>query len=1533
MIGGRRQAGSRRRRHRTSPALEQLQSRLVLYSASGNAWPNPQLITISFMPDGTNVGGGETSNLFSSFNNNPSLAGKWQDIILEAAQTWAQETNINFAVVPDDGSPEGSGPDEQGDPAFGDIRIGGYHFGSSTLALTYQPPPTNNFSVAGDMTFNTGQAFNAGSTYDLFTVAMHEFGHALGLNESSDSSAVEYGTYTGIKTGLAADDIAGIRSIYSAGGPRTPDVYNTDGASNGTLDTAASIDASINSSTMTVLVPNIDISTAGQSEYFAFTAPAGAGSTLELDVQSSGLSLLAPEVTVYGSDGRTALTSSDGEGQYGTVLTVSVSGVAAGEQFYVKVQGADATQMGTGSYALGLSFNGTTPPLETSPCVAVPNGNPEHAGGGNAPIPFGLGPYTGAAAVISSITAADGSGANGTVVDSSTVSVIGTAPASDTITVYCDGYLMGQTVALADNTWIFDNSSTPLGDGTYLFTAIATDPGGYSTTLSIPYAVTINTAATDPPAGGNGPGSTIDLAEDLGALDPPVGLFGSIGDGPAGAAGVNWYQFALTAASRVELTVSTPAGDPSFAGVISLYNNDPGDTGDPYDVGGHRLIGQVEASPSSGVVAYSQDLGPGDYFVAVSGAGNLDFSPVIAGSGFDGATGNYELTASATDLGLSASGPTLLSSDPVAGAELDSSPLAIRLDLSGPLNPTTIVAGQTVALFYAPGALGGVLGTPVALAGVNFSPSADELQLFPLAPLAPGHYTVRLAGDSSTDESVLAGPGWAALGADAAHPAGVNEFLSFQVDGVDGIAGATSSDDTPATAQQLGDVTGAGVIEVNGAIGVDPSFNPGLSPDPADPEPQFDPANQVDLYHFEITAPGRYAILAEVFAGRIGSPLEPGISLYELDPGTGQLGFLAGDKNTLNPTVGTDGSVPLFNDSALTAGLTAGDYYLAVADGTNTPAPVEGQMPGSPGLYDPNQPGSARDGSSTGPYILNVLVQAMPDPPRVIASSPSSGQVLDASPTQVTVQFSEPINIQELAFQPLEASAQGSISQVFVESTDGTQYPLSFVSYNRATNQVTFQMLDGLANGSYSIHLSGWAGLTDLAGSPIVGDDLSGDYVIPFQVQAPPGGISGNMTDGYTFSSQTGDGATQNLGVLFPDDLQAGVTIGRSADSGSSPASPSTGENYVIQLLQNQTYSFGLSGDDLPAGAQVTLTSATGQSIPLLPSSDGQDYFAPLAAGTYTVTVGGWSNGESAGISYRLTINLVGQQDNAPPLVDGPAPLLQIQLAGTGSSTGSPPTGDSGAGPTTVSLPAPSVPNSVVNADTGGLASLGASPLGGAVDAAGMTSGSPIQMTLEVPSAPGAGGLVSLITMMQVPSWGRRGDPIEASDSVDQPVADVADGPDSGSPVQVLVVPDSGFSVGNRTAAFQQGRDFGVPASIAPALRLDLMANDLILVGPDVESPSVGASIPASGIPADGAAAPSLDALGPVETGTPAPAILTGMVMIGGARGCPVCRAKARPRVHLVEAGSRGPPALGGRGLPANPACRCGKASPRRFHC
>ena len=255
-------------------------------------------------------------------------------------------------------------------------------------------------------------------------------------------------------------------------------------------------------------------------------------------------------------------------------------------------------------------------------------------------------------------------------------------------------------------------------------------------------------------------------------------------------------------------------------------------------------------------------------------------------------------------------------------------------------------------------------------------------------PWRPGNYVVWLAGDSSTDQAVLADPNGVPLGEDAAHPAGADESFSFQVDGIDGVAGATGSDDTASTARNLGDVTGAGLIQVSGAIGDDPSFNPSLSPDPTNPEPQFIPANQVDLYHFQITGPGRYAMLAEVFAGRIGSPLDPGISLYELDPSDGSLVFLAGNNNTLNPTQGTDGSIPLFTDSALTVGLTAG--RLLPRRGRRFQHALAARRP------DARQPRPLRSQSARQCPARLEHRPVRPEPPRPAGPDPPAGRGLVA---------------------------------------------------------------------------------------------------------------------------------------------------------------------------------------------------------------------------------------------------------------------------------------------------------------------------------------------------------------------------------------------------------------------------------------------------------------------------------------------------------------------------------------------------------
>lgn len=358
--------------------VEALESRTVPYATIG-AWPHPELVTLSFMPDGTYLGSSYYSDLFATFNAKWPTA-VWQQQILLAAQTWAQYTNLNFAVVPDDGQTFGWGAYQQGDPNIGDIRIGGFYFGSTDmLAGAWFPPPLNNFDVAGDLFFNTVQPFNIGSTYDLYTVATHEFGHALGLLHSSDYYAAMYGAYVGIKSyGLTADDVAGIRSLYSAGAGRSPDGF---GFYTNSFQTTADLTGLFNPVWQTLVSNYLDITYAGQAEYFRFLAPSGTSSQLTVAIQSSGLSLFSPYVILYNAY-QQPIAWASGYGQAGATVSVTVGGVVPGELFWLRVSGADTSQFGVGRYVLIVNFGPGQTPVMPSPNTATPDGVPLSVVGG-----------------------------------------------------------------------------------------------------------------------------------------------------------------------------------------------------------------------------------------------------------------------------------------------------------------------------------------------------------------------------------------------------------------------------------------------------------------------------------------------------------------------------------------------------------------------------------------------------------------------------------------------------------------------------------------------------------------------------------------------------------------------------------------------------------------------------------------------------------------------------------------------------------------------------------------------------------------------------------------------------------------------------------------------------------------------------------------------------------------------------------------------------------------------------------------------
>jgi hypothetical protein len=71
----------------------------------------------------------------------------------------------------------------------------------------------------GDIHFDTAETWKigfGGSGFDIFTVAAHEIGHAIGLDHTTVPSSLLNAFYSEAFGGLQADDIAGAQHLYGA---------------------------------------------------------------------------------------------------------------------------------------------------------------------------------------------------------------------------------------------------------------------------------------------------------------------------------------------------------------------------------------------------------------------------------------------------------------------------------------------------------------------------------------------------------------------------------------------------------------------------------------------------------------------------------------------------------------------------------------------------------------------------------------------------------------------------------------------------------------------------------------------------------------------------------------------------------------------------------------------------------------------------------------------------------------------------------------------------------------------------------------------------------------------------------------------------------------------------------------------------------------------------------------------------------------------------------------------------------------------
>src|SRR4029453_1434836 len=108
--------------------------------------------------------------------------------------------------------------------AWGGIEHGdGFPFAPSVIAHAFYPAPPAWEPLAADMHFNDTTNWGAGNPlrFDVFSVALHELGHTLGLTHSADPASVMYPMYRGIVDGLSAPDVDALRSLYADSAPES----------------------------------------------------------------------------------------------------------------------------------------------------------------------------------------------------------------------------------------------------------------------------------------------------------------------------------------------------------------------------------------------------------------------------------------------------------------------------------------------------------------------------------------------------------------------------------------------------------------------------------------------------------------------------------------------------------------------------------------------------------------------------------------------------------------------------------------------------------------------------------------------------------------------------------------------------------------------------------------------------------------------------------------------------------------------------------------------------------------------------------------------------------------------------------------------------------------------------------------------------------------------------------------------------------------------------------------------------------------
>jgi hypothetical protein len=332
------------------PGAEWLEDRAVP-ATYGVPWGDPQHLTLSFVPDGTPIAG-HTSSLFQTLDAQMPTA-TWQQAILQAFQTWAVQANINIGLTTDSGDPLGTPGLSQHDPRFGDIRVGAQAMAPEVLSISVPSESSLSGTWSGDVLLNTSDVFDP-QHLDLSAVMLHEAGHVFGLDDGTDPNSPMFSNYRD-NTRLTSADVAALRSLYGA---RGPDAY--EGSSgNDSMSKATTIPFPSNYTGATPLAVFGDVSSNNDVDYYAVKPPSGYRGPITFRLQSAGISLLAPSLTVLDAKGN-VLGQSQAASDFGDTVSFGLGQSDPNATYYLRVAGATQDVFGIGSYGLAVSFDATS---------------------------------------------------------------------------------------------------------------------------------------------------------------------------------------------------------------------------------------------------------------------------------------------------------------------------------------------------------------------------------------------------------------------------------------------------------------------------------------------------------------------------------------------------------------------------------------------------------------------------------------------------------------------------------------------------------------------------------------------------------------------------------------------------------------------------------------------------------------------------------------------------------------------------------------------------------------------------------------------------------------------------------------------------------------------------------------------------------------------------------------------------------------------------------------------------------------------